>query len=255
MKKPTKQDLKFAKALVAGGTAAQAYREAFNCEGKDPSLVGKLAHALKNQTHVKAAISKMRQAAEKNAEFGIKEVLQEWIDIATADPNELASVRRRCCRHCYGRGHQYQWTDEMEFAHAVGAALSSPGKGKVRPKMPTDEGGYGFNFTFVPHPECTQCRGEGHEVVFIADSRQLTGKARKLYAGVKPTANGYQVITRDQDAALANIARFHGMFTDNIRVAGAGGGPLLTATVPLPTDPVQAASLYAELVKSKSRGE
>lgn len=254
MKKPSKAELKFAKAVAENGNATEAYRECFDCGDMTKAQIAQRAWQLKKSKGVSEVIARLSKAAEKETVFGIVEILKEWYDIATADPNEITSVRRRCCRHCYGLGHEYQWTDANEFAHAVGAALSSPGKGKVRPAMPSDAGGYGFNFTLRPHPECTRCRGEGHEVTFVADTRELTGKARKLYAGTKPTANGIQILMRDQDAALANIARFHGMFTDNIRLSGPSGGPLLSATVPLPSDPVQAASVYAELVKSKMRG-
>jgi len=157
---------------------------------------------------------------------------------------------RRCCRHCYGRGHHYQWKDENEFAYALGQALKAKGKQTI----PSDEGGYGFNFTFRPHPECTECKGEGHLDTFFADTRKLSRAGRRLYAGVKQTAQGMQVMTRDQDAALANLAKFFGMMPDKLQVAGADGGPLLSATMPLPTDPVEAANLYAQFIKSNARG-
>lgn len=253
-KKPTKAELKFAKAVAEHGNATEAYKACFDCTDLTNAQIAQRAYQMKRGKAVTEVVARLSKAAEKEAVFGIAEILKEWYDIATADPNELMSIRRRCCRYCYGRGHQYQWTDADEFAYAVGQALGPVKKGEPRKQMPSDAGGYGFNFTFRPHPECPQCRGEGHEITFFSDTRELSGKARKLYAGIKQTAQGMTIVTRDQDAALANLAKFHGMFTENIRVAGAGGGPLLSATVPLPADPVQAASVYAELVKSKTRG-
>lgn len=254
MKKPSAKEQRFAKLVAESGNATQAYREVFGQGKLSNKEVGTKASILRRMPHVKAQIDRLLKTAEKDVTLSMQDVLREWAMIATADPNEIASVKRRCCRHCYGRGHRYQWKDEDEFAYAVGQALQPVKKGVPRPQMPSDDGGYGFNFTLRPHPECTECRGEGHEVAFVADTTQLKGAARKLYAGTKPTANGTQILMRDQDAALANIARFHGMFTDNIRLAGAGGGPLLTATMELPADPVAAASAYVELVKSKARG-
>lgn len=252
-KRITKKETEFAKGLVEHGNASKAYRDVFGQGSYNNVQLGKQAAYLRDTQRVQDCITKLSKKVEKEAEFGIAEIVKLWQDIATADPNELMSIRRRCCRFCYGRGHQYQWTDGAEFAHAVGVALTPAKKGEPKKSLPSDTGGYGFNFTFRPHPECPQCRGEGHEVTFIADSRELTGKARRLYAGWKPTANGPQPLVRDQDAALANLAKFYGMFTDKIQLSGAGGGPLISATVPLPADPVEAANLYAELIKSNAR--
>lgn len=252
-KKITKKEIEFAKLLVEGVDATNAYRKVFGQGKYTNSAIGGKAAYLRDTARIQEYLERTTKKLEKEAEFGIAEIVKEWHDIATADPNELMSLRRRCCRYCYGRGHQYQWTDGDEFAHAVGVALGTPKKGEARKAVPTDVGGYGFNFTFRPHPECPQCRGEGHEITYFSDTRELTGKARKLYAGVKQTTNGLQILTRDQDAALANLARFYGMFTDKIQLQGAGGGPLISATVPLPADPVEAANLYAELIKSNAR--
>jgi phage terminase small subunit len=252
-KKISKKEIEFAKEYAEHGNASKAFRSVFGTQGLSPQAVGRRAAALSNTERVQACVERLKKQQEKNAEFGIAEIVKEWQDIATADPNELMSIRRRCCRHCYGRGHHYQWTDADEFAYAVGVALGTPKKGEARKAIPSDAGGYGFNFTLRPHPECPQCRGEGHEITYFSDTRELTGKARKLYAGIKQTTNGITIVTRDQDAALANLARFYGMFTDKIQLQGAGGGPLISATVPLPADPVEAANLYAELIKSNAR--
>jgi phage terminase small subunit len=47
-----------------------------------------------------------------------------------------------------------------------------------------------------------------------ADTRQLTGAARLLYAGARKTREGVEIILRDQDAALVNIARLIGAFKE-----------------------------------------
>jgi Terminase small subunit. len=251
----SKEEAEFAKKYVECGKPGESYKFAYVTKGLSNSEISSKGYQVKNRKQVKELIETLQKKVSKDAEFGIKQILEIWQDIATADPNELMSNLRRCCRHCYGRGHLYQWKDKAEFAFVLGQALKSkPGKGEPRQAIPSDEGGYGFNFTFRPHPECTECKGEGHLDTFFADTRKLSRAGRRLYAGVKQTAQGMQVLTRDQDAALANLAKFHGMTPDNLRVTGANGEPLVTATMPLPADPVEAANVYAEFIKKNARG-
>lgn len=251
----SKQEAEFARKYIECGKPSEAYKFAYACKNLTNAQISSRGTATKNLKHVKAYIAELQKTVEKNLKFGIQDIVEIWQDIATADPNELMSNLRRCCRHCYGRGHHYQWKDKAEFAYVLGQVLKSkPGKGEPRQPIPTDEGGYGFNFTFRPHPECTECKGEGHLDTFFADTRTLSRKGRRLFAGIKQTQNGMQVLTRDQDAALANLAKFYGMMPDKLHVAGADGGPLVSATIPLPADPVEAANLYAEFIKKNARG-
>jgi phage terminase small subunit len=251
----SKEEAEFARKYVECGKPGEAYKFAHVCKNLTNAQISSRATATRNRRPVKELIESLQKKVSKDAEFGIAQVVEIWQDIATADPNELMSNLRRCCRHCYGRGHHYQWKDKGEFAYVLGQALKSkPEKGQPRDPLPSDEGGYGFNFTFRPHPECTECKGEGHLDTFFADTRKLSRQGRRLYAGVKQTAQGMQVLTRDQDAALANLAKFYGMMQDKLQVTGADGGPLLSATMPLPADPVEAANLYAEFIKKNARG-
>lgn len=253
-RKISKQEAEFARKYVECGKPGESYKFAFSCKNLTNAQISQRASQIKNLKRVKELIDKLQNKLSSDSEFGIAQVIEIWKDIATADPNELMSNLRRCCRHCYGRGHHYQWKDKDEFAHTFAAWMSlKPGKGGEKPPMPVDTGGYGFNFTFRPHPECSECKGEGHLDTFFADTRTLSRKGRRLFAGIKQTQNGMQVMTRDQDAALTNLAKFFGMFTEKLQVTGDGGGPLLSATVALPVDPAEAANLYASIIKSKAR--
>lgn len=254
-RKISKSEAEFARKYVECGKPGEAYKFAYACKNFTANQISQKASQVKNRHAVKELIETLQKKVSKDAEFGIAQVVEIWQDIATADPNELMSNLRRCCRHCYGRGHHYQWKDKAEFAFKLGEALKhKPKKGEAPSNIPSDLGGYGFNFTFRPHPECTHCRGEGRLDTFFADTRTLSRKGRRLFAGIKQTQNGMQVVTRDQDAALANLAKFYGMFVERHQVEGAGGGPLLSATLPLPADPVEAANLYAEFIKKNARG-
>lgn len=250
-KRISKLESEFVAKLLKLGNSFEAYKQTFKIGNLTESQIRGRAASVKNRPHVRKALIALQKKVTVEFEFGIQDILKEWYDIATADPNELSSNMRRCCRYCYGRGHLYQWKDGQQFADAFASWARTPTK--ERGECPNDEGGYGFNFTFRPHPECTECRGEGIQDTFFADTRNLSPKGRKLFAGIKQTANGMQVLTRDQDAALLNLAKFHGMFVEKHQHTGAGGAPLISATVTLPDDPVAAANIYADMIKNSAR--
>lgn len=151
-------------------------------------------------------------------------VVAQWAMIARADANELTQLRRVNCRHCYGFGHQYQWT-EVEYTNAVNRAID------LGKPAPDGMGGFGYNPNLEPHQDCPECGGEGVEDVYFADTRKLKGAAKTLYAGVKRTRNGIEILTRDKDAAVANLARYLGMMVDKKELSGPGGGPIAMANL------------------------
>lgn len=174
--------------------------------------------------NIQAEIEKRRLDLQKRTEITQDMVLQRWWEIATANPNELISYRRVCCRNCFGKEHQYQWVDEDEWAGAV--RLSKLMAGDKPVELPTNDGGYGFDATLRPHPKCPVCHGEGHGQVFAHDTRDASPAALALYAGVKQTKDGMEVKMRDQDGALVNIARHLGMFKDTVKLQGDEDNPL-----------------------------
>lgn len=178
---------------------------------------------------VQAAVAEAMKARSKRTDITQDAVLELWWRLANADPNELIQYRRNCCRHCFGENHGYQWIDEVEFEQAVQAALSSTKEGE-QPVLPSDSGGYGFDAKLRPHPKCPKCDGEGIGEVFALDTRELSEQARVLYAGVKVTKDGFEVKMRDQDAALANVARHLGMFNDKLTLKGDPQAPLEVKT-------------------------
>lgn len=179
---------------------------------------------LLSNSMVKAYVEERKEELAAVAEIDAAWVLRQWKQIATADPNELMQLRRVCCRHCHGFGNQYQWT-EAEYSAAVDKAVDS---GKP---APDGMGGFGFNINAAPAEDCPECGGQGQELVHIADTRTLKGSARRLYAGVKKTKDGLQILTRDQDAAMANISRYLGMLVDRKEISGPGGGPVPLAHI------------------------
>jgi len=181
---------------------------------------------------IKAEVDKAMLKRSDRTEIKADDVLRYWHDIATADPNEIIHLRRVCCRHCYGKDHQYQWRDEEEWMQAVEMAKKNAKEGEP-PHIPSDAGGYGFNPLLRPHAQCPYCWGEGHMEIHAEDTRCLSPKAKLLYAGVKQTAAGIEIKMRDQDKAMENVARHLGMFVEKKEVTGLNGGPIILKLPPV----------------------
>lgn len=187
--------------------------------GYSENGAGVQAHMLLKNIKIKEAIAERMEEVAVAASITPEWVVGQWAKIAQANPNDITQVRRTCCRHCHGYGNQYQWT-EAEYSAAVDKAVDS---GKP---APDGLGGFGFNPNAAPAANCPECGGQGIEDVYVADTRKLRGAAKVLYAGAERTRNGIKIHTRDQDAAVANLARYLGMLVDKKEISGPGGGPI-----------------------------
>lgn len=236
----TLQEQSFCVHYVDNRSAAKAYRFAFKPPAdKTANYISKKGNELLNRPHVAAYVARISEELSKKTAFGIKEVLQRWIDIATADPNKIVRVDKDSCRHCHGFDFEYQWTKpEYDMACRMQEAAKKP--------PPECVGGLGFNPHKKPHPKCPHCFGNGHEVVRIANTSKLTGKEKLLYAGAKNGKNGIEVLLRDQDQALAHIARHLGMFTEKPK----DETPPLSLVLNV-TDPMEASKIYQKIMLEK----
>ncbi|WP_261426170.1 terminase small subunit, partial [Serratia proteamaculans] len=169
---------------------------------------------------VSRAISDALEARERRTQITQDEVLKMWWDIATADANQITEYRRLCCRHCWGFGFQYQWRDAVEHEEAAEKAKSA------KKSPPRDNGGYGFDATLDPNPDCPRCNGTGEGRAHFHDTRDLKGAARRLFAGIKEGKFGIEVITRNQDDALKMVAQHLGMVKNKTELSGPDGGPV-----------------------------
>jgi phage terminase small subunit len=242
-----KQELFAQRVVIHGDSAADAYRAAYDVSRMVDASVWRKAAELMANGKVTARIKELRGTAQERTAWDVTRVLNHLADIATADPSELIRPERRCCRRCHGVGFAYQWQDEEEWATAVARAMDAAAPGE-EPKLPSDEGGYGFRINAQPHPDCPHCAGEGYEHIHLVDIRNVKGPARRLYAGVKKSKDGLQVLMRDQDAALVNIAKIIGAFApEKHELTGKDGAPIEGATV-VTMDPNAATDLYRKLV-------
>lgn len=210
--------------LVDLNRTAAYKRAGGNGEG-NTAYVG--ASRMYRNAKVNRAITDALADRERRTQITQDAVLKMWWDIATADVNELTEYRRLCCRHCWGYGFNYQWRDAVEYDDAVkkGIAASKP--------PPQDVGGYGYDDTLDSNPDCPRCNGAGIGRAHFHDTRDLTGSARRLFAGVKEGKFGVEVITRNQDDALKMVAQHLGMVKNKTEITGADGGPIQSTGIDL----------------------
>ncbi|EKN4773452.1 terminase small subunit [Yersinia enterocolitica] len=195
-----------------------AYKRAgYKCEGLTGAAA---ARRLYRHVSVNKAIRDAMEAREKRTHITQDAVLNWWWDIATANANEISEFRRLCCRYCWGIENKYQWINEQEYQEESEKRTNN---GKP---APLDDGGYGFDSTLDPNPDCPRCNGEGQGRAHFHDSRDLSISARRLYAGVKQGKFGLEVITRNQDDALKMVGQHLGMLKNKTEISGPDGGAI-----------------------------
>lgn len=122
-------------------------------------------------------VNRAIQAAMKDQLFSLRlsidDVMRQLWNIVTADPNELTQYRRVNCRECW----------------------------QLIP----------WNPTIDPNPDCQCCFGEGVGEIFLCDTRDISLEARSLYAGVKRTPYGVEVLMQDKMLALDLLVKYIGL--------------------------------------------
>lgn len=206
-------DLDVQRAAIAAGyseTTAKSKAYMWVCNSqKNPKLAT-----------VFAAIRVRQAELQETTQITQEMVLDRLWMIATANPNEIVTHRRVCCRFCWGVDHQYQWKHYQEWLKAVGQAKQHD------VEAPSMEGGLDYDHTAKPHPKCPKCKGEGEGDLLAKDTEQLSAAALALYAGAKPGKYGPEVKTHDQMAALDKVARHLGMYNDKLTLKGDEQDPI-----------------------------
>jgi phage terminase small subunit len=190
--------------------------------GYSKKSAGSIGEENLKKPEIQAEIKRQMDARSERTEITQDMVLQRWWKLATADARKLIEYRRTACRYCHGHKHLYQYINEDEFNREYQFALAGaesevgddPEKELDYSKLPSDKGGYGYNPTVLPHPECPHCFGKGTGDVFAHDTRTLDEQTQLLYAGVKVTKEGLEIKMHDQGAALENVAKHLGMFVN-----------------------------------------
>lgn len=160
-----------------------------------------------SKPHIQVAIAEARKQQQERTQITADAMLQQAWLIATADARELIETKVACCRHCWGENFRYQRTvSEMNHAREAWRA-----EGKA-PEDFDEEGGIGFNPHRPPHPECTACVGDGYAREVIKDTRTLSPAAVQLYAGVKRTKEGLQVLMHSKEAFAEKLWKYLGLY-------------------------------------------
>lgn len=178
----TERQKRFAFEYVRDFVGTKAYVRA----GYSEQGAAQGAERLLSNIEVQELVEEHKETIALVAQLSPAWVLKQWMQIASADPNDLVSVKVVPCPGCW------------------------------LPEMPID----------MPNPQCLKCVGLGVRMVELADTRKLTGAARRLYAGAKQTKDGIEIKMRDQDGALKSLASYLGMEKRISELSGPGGGPL-----------------------------
>ena len=185
-------------------------RRAAIAAGYSPATAASQASRLLKSVKVRSEIAKVRARVSAKVEdaTGIRltRIVRELAAIALTDTRELCEYIVGACRHCHGVDFGYQSTvAEMNCDYEKWLAM---------PRKRVDEfderGGIGFDPKIAPHPECPECAGRGIGVSVIKDTRNFSPGALALYAGVKQTKDGLQVLMHSKDAALEKLMRHLG---------------------------------------------
>ncbi len=155
---------------------------------------------------VRAEIDRCTIHACKAAELTVKTIVQDIVNVLTADTRELVEQRNGSCRHCWGVENRYQFKAQ-EWRDAL-----------IKDQNADPLGGTGYMRRIAPNPACPECEGEGVTYTVIHDSRDLSPEAAALYVGMRPTKNGIEVKMRCKDAARAAAAMYLGMNKQDLNV-------------------------------------
>jgi len=192
--------------------------------GYSPRTAQEQASRLLKNERIKAEIEKAMGARQERLGISQDRVLEELWNVVTADTNDLMELRRRCCRHCWGKDFKYQFTkNEMQQQrnnHAL-TVQKAMEEGKSLPEF-DPLGGIGYDARRDPNHDCPECFGEGVVTPFFKDTRKLPKNVRALYAGVKITKDGIEVKTHSKDKYIEMVGRHLGMFKDKVEVEVTG---------------------------------
>ena len=180
--------------------------------GYSPDTAKQMASENLSKPYLQLAIAEARKQQQARTHINADALLlQAWM-IATADSRELTEVHVGCCRHCWGEGFKYQRT-VAEFNKERERFDIDQRMGKLPKEDEFDEkGGIGYDPLKAPHPGCTQCRGDGYARDVVKDTRYLSPAAVQLYAGVKRTKDGLQVLQHSKEAFAEKLWKHLGLY-------------------------------------------
>ncbi len=246
----TAKQAAFARYAVEYAQQGRAYRMAYDKWDATGNWVHQEAHRLMQLPHVVALHGAYLRWHRLRHAATIDGIIAKVQAIADADPADLIEHKIGCCRHCHGVDFKYQRTQaeyDRVWAEYAAAVMLPRKRGQKPPAEPDDLGGIGYNLTLDPHPACPECGGEGVGRTVIKDTRRLSPGAAALYAGVKETKDGTQVLMHNQLDAADKILRKLGAYVERKEISGPNGAALPVLQLST-TDPIEAARAYREMM-------
>lgn len=243
----TEKQVAFVEHWVRWRNATQAYTHAYDTNASY-TVRRNEGSKLLHDPRIQAAIQERIKQGTAATAYDVAWLLERFLAIATADPRELIGLKVGCCRYCHGEGHGYQWREREYLEKLEEAERLARLDPKADVRYPDPAGGFNYNATIPPHPDCPQCHGEGVERFVPRDTDNLSDQALLLYGGIKVKKDGgYEIIIADQQKAFELAGRIMGAFNDKLRVSGAIGH--MHAISDLRTvDPQEAARVYRDFI-------
>lgn len=215
----TPKQAMFVREYLRDLNAVQAYLRTH--PGASTMTANSEGYRLMKMPKLKAEVDRLRAELAEAIQIDVATMLRREAEIAFADPRELVSYVVECCRHCHGKAFGYQRTaEELKRdgkAHLLAlAACKTVSQRKAMGAFDT-KGGIGFDPRRPPVEACPECFGRGVGRSIIHDTRNLSPAAASLYAGVKETKDGLQVLMHDQATARDRLERHLGVFEKDNR--------------------------------------
>lgn len=248
----TRLEEAFCQAFVRSRHRGLAYREVYDPKEAIPDKkLNSAASSLFHNPNIQARIRELLNEAAEAVIFTASHALSAWLQIASADVNELISVKVGACRYCHGEGHGYHWR-EREYLEALDEYEAGQERGAKGLRMPQVGGGFGYDATQPPHPDCPDCHGEGVARTVIHDTDSLSPAARAIYGGAKVKRDGsVEILIADRIKALENACRIIGAFDDKLSLT-ADVRQMVAIVEKRITDPVEAAREYQKMIAANA---
>ena len=177
----------FAQLYASHGSAAKAYREAFDCAAMKPATIRQRAYELVHEPAVAARVRELLVQAAEGTTISARARMVRLQEIVEANPDELVSVVAEPCAEC--------WVDTMALAAAL-----------CRGEVPDTDN---------PNDQCKACKGHGVRRVVITPTDQLSPAARKLLKSVRQKPDGsIEVHMHDQLQAADMLNKMQGVYVD-----------------------------------------
>ncbi|WP_298861556.1 terminase small subunit [uncultured Sulfitobacter sp.] len=200
----------FCQQYMITGNATEAYIRAGYACGKRETAACEGSKLLR-KPKIAAHIAELSQKAEDAAVEDTAKILNMWHAAAMVDPREISEVRRGACRYCHGQDHAYQWRTADELEDKLREYENKTKRSRKALRKPTNESGFGYRRSNIPHPSCPICDGEGFAYAYFHDSRGYSQEAAVAYDGVAQTQHGIKVHTIGRLEAAKYLATHYKM--------------------------------------------